>query len=113
MHMTRGVRRIAPLLVCAAAMTAAIAVTADAAPPQVEIRAQTKLVVDKVRLIADELAEVRGSLVDNLTGDGIGGQVVAVRIGNATTNATTRSPARISQARIDFGIRRTRRINGG
>jgi hypothetical protein len=72
-------------------MTAAlaIAVTADAAPPQVEIRAQTKLVVDKVRLIADELAEVRGSLVDNLTGDGIGGQVVAVRIGNATTNATT------------------------
>jgi len=90
--MTRGVRRIAPLLVFAVG-TAAIAITsvrtAIAAPPQVEIHAQTKLVVDKVRLLADDLAEIRGSLVDNLTGDGIANQVVTIKIGGGTAAATT------------------------
>jgi len=78
-----GVRRIAPLILCVLAATAA------ASPPQVEIRAQTKLVLDKVRLTGDEVAEIRGELVDNLTGDGIGGQVVAIKIGDQTTRATT------------------------
>ncbi|HEX2687226.1 MAG TPA: carboxypeptidase-like regulatory domain-containing protein [Kofleriaceae bacterium] len=81
--MTRSVRRLVPFVVCA------VAATAVAAPPQVEIRAQTKVVLDKVRLIDTELAEVRGQLVDHLTGDGIGGQVVAIKIGDQTTTATT------------------------
>jgi hypothetical protein len=81
--MTCRVRLIAPLLVCVLARTAV------AAPPRVEIGAQTKLALDKVRLIAGELAEIRGQLIDNLTGDGIGGQVVSIKIGDATANATT------------------------
>jgi len=86
--MTRGVRRLAQLLICTCALWAAAA-SVIAAPPQVEIRAQTKLVLDSVRLIADDRAELRGHLLDNLTGDGIGGQVVAVKIGDATATATT------------------------
>ena len=82
--MARGVQRLA-LLIASIAMPAA----APAAPPQVEIRAQTKLVLDKVRLTGDEVAEIRGELVDNLTGDGIGGQVVTIKIGDQTTRATT------------------------
>lgn len=81
--MARGVSRIAALIV--GMLTAGAA----AAPPQVEIRAQTKLVLDKVRLTGDEVAEVRGELLDNLTGDGIAGQVVVIRIGDQTTRATT------------------------
>jgi len=81
--MTCRVRRIAPLFLCVLARAAV------AAPPQVEIRAQTKLALDKVRLTGDDVAEVRGQLIDNLTGDGIGGQVVAIKIGDDTTTATT------------------------
>jgi len=54
---------------------------AVAAPPQVEIRAQTQLQVEKVRLVEEGVAEVRGELLDKLTGDGIGGQMVTIRIG--------------------------------
>src|SRR6185503_20038387 len=82
--MARGVQRLA-LLIAGIAMPAA----APAAPPQVEIRAQTKLVLDKVRLTSDEVAEIRGELVDNLTGDGIAGQVVTIKVGDQTTRATT------------------------
>jgi hypothetical protein len=81
--MARGVSRIAALIV---GMLAAAAV---AGPPQVEIRAQTRLVLDKVRLTGDDIAEVRGELLDNLTGDGIAGQMVAIKIGDQTTRATT------------------------
>jgi len=103
--MTRGVRRIAhqscaPLYAatCArgarsalAALIALIAPTAAAlaAPPQVEIRAQTRVVIDSVRLVADDLAEIRGELLDALTGDGIDRQQVAIRIGTASGAATT------------------------
>lgn len=104
--MTRGVRRLPPLLITTSAGTPAswtpaiwacaiwcavlaTAATAVAAPPQVEIRAQTKLVLDNVRLTDDDVAEVRGHLLDNLTGDGIGGQVVAIKIGAAAATATT------------------------
>jgi Carboxypeptidase regulatory-like domain len=81
--MPRSVRWVAPLLVCA------LAAAAVAAPPQVEIHAQTKVVLDKVRLVADDLAEIRGQLLDHLTGDGISGQVVTIKLGSATASATT------------------------
>src|SRR5690349_5393169 len=81
--MARGVSRIAALIV------GVLAGAAIAGPPQVEIRAQTRLVLDKVRLTGDEVAEVRGELLDNLTGDGIAGQLVAIKIGDQTTRATT------------------------
>ncbi|MGH2898846.1 MAG: hypothetical protein ACRDMZ_09250, partial [Solirubrobacteraceae bacterium] len=66
-----------------------LAAAAIAGPPQVEIRAQTRLVLDKVRLTGDDIAEVRGELLDSLTGDGIAGQMVAIKIGDQTTRATT------------------------
>jgi len=84
--MTCRVRRIAPLILC---MACALAAHAVAAPFQVEIRAQTKIVIDKVRLVAGDVAEIRGQLLDNLTGDGIGSQTVAITIGDATATATT------------------------
>ena len=92
--MPRGVRRIAPFYLTCCALGWAICLalwvaSAVAAPPQVEIRAQTKLVVDSVRLTDDDAAEVRGHLLDNLTGDGIGGQTVAIKIGAAAATATT------------------------
>jgi hypothetical protein len=91
--MPRGVRRIAPLLVSICTVTGAVwavaAAPAVAAPPQVEIQAQTKLVLDSVRLTGDAVAELRGHLLDNLTGDGIGGQAVTIAIGAATATATT------------------------
>jgi len=83
-----GVRRIAPLILCVLAATAA------ASPPQVEIRAQTKLALDNVHLGPDGRADIRGQLLDSLTGDGIGGQVVAIKVGDETTTATTRPDGR-------------------
>jgi hypothetical protein len=83
-----GVHRIVAIGVLA------VATAASAAPPQVEIRAQTKLVVDKLRLVADDRAEVTGALLDGLTGDGLGNQPVAIRIGSATATATTGSDGR-------------------
>jgi hypothetical protein len=51
-------------------------------------------VLDKVRLTADDVAEIRGQLLDNLTGEGIGDQVISVKIGDSTTTATTGSDGR-------------------
>lgn len=48
--------------------------------PTIDIRAQTAVSLDKIRLRGDGSAEVTGQLVDKLTGDGIGGQTVHVRI---------------------------------
>jgi hypothetical protein len=78
------------------------AATAVAAPWQVEIRAQTKLVLDKVRLVQDDRAEIDGHLLDNLTGDGISGQAVAIKLGAATVNATTAPDGRF-HAKIAVG----------
>lgn len=86
--MTGGVHRIA-VLGCLACLGAVGAAGALAAPHQVEIRAQTRLVLDKVRLTGDDGAEVRGQLIDDLTGEGLGEQVVLVKIGDQTTAATT------------------------
>ena len=85
-----GVQRIAVL---GCLLSVCVAATAAAAP-QVEIRAQTKLVLDKVRLVGDDGAEVRGQLLDNLTGEGLGGQVVMIKIGDQTAPATTNADGR-------------------
>jgi len=66
-----------------------LSATAVASPPRVEIRAQTKLAIDRVRLIGDDQAEIRGQLLDGLTGEGLGGQPVSIRIGDATETTTT------------------------
>jgi hypothetical protein len=89
--MLRGVRRTRAVLVLLYALAYAHAsgARAWAAPPQVEIRAQTKLVLDKIRLISDDRAELRGHLLDALTGDGIAGQHVHIHLGDADTSATT------------------------
>jgi hypothetical protein len=87
--MTWGVRRPAAFL-----LLLAVAATALAAPPQVEIRAQAQLLLDRVRLVASDLAELRGQLVDHLTGDGIAGQSIVVRVGDATTTALTEPDGR-------------------
>jgi len=80
----RGMRRLAPLLICL------LVVPAVAAPPQVEIRAQTKLALDNVHLAPGGRADIRGQLLDSLTGEGIGGQAVTIKIGDETTTVTTR-----------------------
>jgi hypothetical protein len=61
------------------------------AAPTIEIKAQTQLVLDRVRLLADGRVEVRGALVDRLTGKGIADQVVTVRIGEGDGAAAARS----------------------
>ncbi|HEY6179127.1 MAG TPA: carboxypeptidase-like regulatory domain-containing protein, partial [Kofleriaceae bacterium] len=76
-------RRSALLLLCVLAHGAA------AQPHQVQIRAQTRLTLDRVRLIGDDQAEVRGQLVDGLTGDALQGQMIEIQIGDEKTQATT------------------------
>ncbi|MDX2088219.1 MAG: carboxypeptidase-like regulatory domain-containing protein [Kofleriaceae bacterium] len=60
-----------------------------AAGPTIDIRAQTQLQLEKVQLREEGLAEVSGQLLDKLTGDGIGGQQVRIRLGGETVTATT------------------------
>jgi hypothetical protein len=68
------VRWLAPLI--------AVALTTRAlAAPTVEIKAQSQLSLDRVRLIAEGVVEVRGTLADRLTGEGIADQTVVIRIG--------------------------------
>jgi hypothetical protein len=62
---------------------------AAAQPHQVQIRARTQLSLDRVRLIGDDEAEIRGQLVDSLTGDGLKDQTIAIQIGDETVRATT------------------------
>jgi hypothetical protein len=78
------VRWLAPLI---AALVVGLAV--DLAPgesargaPVIEIKAQTQLVLERVRLLADGQVEVRGALIDRLTGGGLAAQPVAIRIGS-------------------------------
>ena len=68
-------RWLAPLLVGALAGSALAA-------PAVEIKAQTQLSLERVRLVSDGVIEVRGTLADRLTGEGIPDQSVTVQIGN-------------------------------
>ena len=64
-------------IVVAVALVVGLAVPA-AALPQVEIKAQARLALGKVRLLGDGVAEVSGQLSDKLTGDGLGEQRVFV-----------------------------------
>jgi hypothetical protein len=82
-------------LIVPCVVLAVLAATAAADPPRVEIHAQTRLVLDRVRLIGDDQAEIRGQLLDSLTGDGIAGQAVTIQVGGQggqggeTAHATT------------------------
>ena len=88
-----GVRWTALIVPCMVpcAVLGVLAATAAADPHRVEIRAQTRLALDRVRLIGDDQAEIRGQLLDSLTGDGVAGQVVTIQVGQdgATVPATT------------------------
>jgi hypothetical protein len=77
---TYRVRWLAPLIAAWVALAQGPAPAVRAAPP-IDIKAQTQLVLERVRLLADGLVEVRGALVDRLTGEGIAQQRVSVRIG--------------------------------
>jgi hypothetical protein len=68
---------------------AVLAEVAVAAPPVVEIRAQTKLILDRMRLVGDDKAEIRGQLIDGLTGDGIPHETVEIQVAGTTEHATT------------------------
>lgn len=59
------------------------------AAPTIDIRAHTQLALDKVQLKVDGLAEVSGQLIDKLTGDGLGGQTVVIRVAGAEAIAST------------------------
>ncbi len=59
------------------------------AAPTIDIKAQTALALDHVRLRGDGIAEVTGQLVDKLTGDGLGGQPITIKIGDDDVTATT------------------------
>jgi len=82
-------------LVILAILAAAVAVLAQVAaadPPRVEIHAQTKIALERVRLVGDDEAEVAGQLLDALTGDGIEGQTITIQtpIANNVTNVSVR-----------------------
>ncbi len=68
---------------------ALVGTAVSTAAPQIDIKAKTALTLDKIRLRGDGAAEVTGQLIDKLTGDGIAGQSVAVKVGDQTVNATT------------------------
>lgn len=71
---TYRVRWLAPLIAVALA-------TRALAAPTVDIKAQSQLSLDRVRLIAEGVVEVRGTLADRLTGEVIPDQTVSIRIG--------------------------------
>ena len=59
------------------------------AAPTIDIKAQTSLGLEKVRLRGDGVAEVTGQLTDKLTGEGIGNQTVNIKIGDDYVTVTT------------------------
>lgn len=66
-----------------------LAQAAAAEPRRVEIRAQTRLSLERVRLIDDDQAEVRGQLVDALTGEGLASEPITIQVGDEVAHATT------------------------
>ena len=67
-----------------------VALVASAtAAPTIDIRAQTQLALEKVQLRDEGLAEVSGQLIDKLTGDGLAGQSVTIRVAGEVVSATT------------------------
>jgi hypothetical protein len=63
-----------------AAVILAVLVGTVAAAPQVEIKAQTQVQLTRVRMISDDVVEVAGKLFDLRTGDGLGHQLVDIRL---------------------------------
>jgi hypothetical protein len=78
---TSTVRRLAPLIALVALGLGLAPGAAPRAAPTIDIKAQTQLTLERVRRVGDGRVEVRGTLTDRLTGDGIDGQRVWVRIG--------------------------------
>lgn len=77
------------------ALTIVMVIAASvAAAPTIDIRAKTQLALDKVALRGDGVAEVSGQLIDRLTGDGLGGQSVTIRVGNMVVTASTQPDGR-------------------
>jgi hypothetical protein len=109
----RVVRRAAWCALACALVAPLGPAPAAADPPHVEIRAHTRLVLDRVRLIGDDQTEVRGQLLDSLTGDGIANQTVAIQVGDQVAHATTGADGRFrttlaigaGRQAIDLGYR--------
>lgn len=80
---TRGVRVLGLVAVVLALAGPALAA------PTIDIKAQTSVALDRVRLRGDGIAEVTGQLVDKLTGDGIGAQTITIKIGDDYVTAVT------------------------
>jgi hypothetical protein len=64
------------------------------AAPQVEIKAQTQLSLGSVKLLGDGQIEVRGQLLDKLTGEGIENQTVLIMVGGEQRFAATDADGR-------------------
>ncbi|MCW5804480.1 MAG: carboxypeptidase regulatory-like domain-containing protein [Deltaproteobacteria bacterium] len=72
------------------------------AAPQVEIKAHTRLTLERVRLTSDRQVEVIGQLTDKLTSDGLANQYVRVRIGDEEVRARTDADGKF-RARLTAG----------
>jgi hypothetical protein len=66
------------------------------AAPTVDIKAQTQLQLESVRLRGTGDVEVSGKLTDKLTGDGIGGRTITINIGGQLVEATTEPDGRFT-----------------
>jgi hypothetical protein len=77
------------LLGVGVALALALFAASAMAAPQVEIKAQTQLVLGRVRMLPDGNATVDGQLLDKLTGDGIPNQRVEVALSGNVVIAVT------------------------
>jgi hypothetical protein len=66
------------------------------AAPTVDIKAQTQLQLESVRLRGSGDVEVSGKLTDKLTGDGIGQKTITISIGGQLVEATTEPDGRFT-----------------
>ena len=66
------------------------------AAPTVDIKAQTQLQLEAVRLRGDGNVEVSGKLSDKLTGDGLGSKTVTIRIGSELLETETTPDGRFT-----------------
>ncbi len=69
--------------------------------PTIDIRAQTQLQLESVKLQDEGVAEVAGLLADRLTGDGLGGQTVSITVNGDTITTSTQPDGRF---RANVGV---------
>lgn len=69
--------------------------------PTIDIRAQTQLQLESVKLRDEGVAEVAGLLADRLTGDGLGGQTVSITVNGDTITTSTQPDGRF---RANVGV---------